>query len=79
MIYYIYREQVYKSLLPLNEKCIFENVPLVVAKMKSGTLKSGKDGKWQMYKFFLNFFSKFFFENQILFLKLFIFLNILSL
>ena len=39
MIYYIYREHGYKSLLPLNEKCIFENVPLVVVKIKSGTIK----------------------------------------
>ena len=39
MIYFIYREQVYKSLLPLNEKCIFENVPLMVVKTKNGTLK----------------------------------------
>ena len=39
MIYYIYREQGYKSLLPLNEECIFENVPLVVVKMKNGTMK----------------------------------------
>ena len=29
----------YKSLLPLNEECIFENVSLVVVKMKSGTMK----------------------------------------
>ena len=39
MIYYIYRKQMYKSLLPLNEECIFENVSLVVVKMKSGTIK----------------------------------------
>ena len=39
MIYYIYREQGYKSLLPLNEESIFENVPLVVIKMKSGVMK----------------------------------------
>ena len=39
MIYYIYREQWYESLLPLNEKYIFENVPLVVVKMKSGIMK----------------------------------------
>ena len=39
MIYYIYREQWYKSLLPLNEECNFENVHLVVVKMKSGTMK----------------------------------------
>ena len=35
MIYYIYREQRYKILLPLNEECIFENVPLIVVKMKN--------------------------------------------
>ncbi|WZY76413.1 hypothetical protein YC2023_022797 [Brassica napus] len=29
----------HKSLLPLNEKCVFENVSLVVVKMKSGTMK----------------------------------------
>ncbi|WZZ50310.1 hypothetical protein YC2023_050417 [Brassica napus] len=29
----------YKSLLPLNEECIFENVLLVGVKMKSGTMK----------------------------------------
>ncbi|WZZ88168.1 hypothetical protein YC2023_116747 [Brassica napus] len=28
-----------KSLLPLNEECIFENVPLVVVKIKSGSMK----------------------------------------
>ena len=39
MIYYIYRKQGYKSLLPLNKKYIFENVLLVVVKMKSGTMK----------------------------------------
>ena len=39
MIYYIYREQGYKSLLPLNEENIFESVPLMVVKMKSGTMK----------------------------------------
>ena len=39
MIYYIYREQGYKSLLPLNEEGILENVPLVVVKMKSGIMK----------------------------------------
>ena len=39
MIYYIYREQGYKSLLPLNEECIFENISLVVVKMKNGTMK----------------------------------------
>ena len=27
------------SLLPLNEEGIFENVPLVVVKMKSGSMK----------------------------------------
>ena len=36
MIYYICREPWYKSLLPLNEEGIFENVSLVVVKMKSG-------------------------------------------
>ena len=40
MICYIYREQEYKSLLPLNEEYIFENVPLVVVKMKSGIMKA---------------------------------------
>ena len=39
MIYYIYREQMYKSLLPPNKEGIFENVPSVVVKMKSGTMK----------------------------------------
>ena len=39
MIYYIYREQKYKSLLPLIEECIFENVPLVDVKMKRSTMK----------------------------------------
>ena len=39
MIYYIYREQGYKSLLSLNEEDIFENVHLVVVKMKSYTMK----------------------------------------
>ena len=39
MIYYIYRKQGYKSLLPLNEECIFENVLLVVVKMKSDIKK----------------------------------------
>ena len=39
MIYYIYRKQGCKSLLPLNEECTFENIPLVVVKMKSGTIK----------------------------------------
>ena len=29
----------YKSLLPLNEEDIFENISLVVVKMKSGTMK----------------------------------------
>ena len=49
MIYYIYREQGYKSILPLNEKCIFENIFLVVVKMKSGTMKVVN------MKFFLKF------------------------
>ena len=31
--------QEHKSLLPLNEECIFENISLVVVKMKSGTMK----------------------------------------
>ena len=39
MIYYLYREQGYKSLLPLNDEGIFENVHLVVVKMKSGAMK----------------------------------------
>ena len=39
MIYYIYREQIYKSILPLNEENIFENVSLVVVKMKNDTMK----------------------------------------
>ena len=39
MIYYIYRENGYKSLLPLNEEYIFENVSLLVVKMKSGKHK----------------------------------------
>ena len=29
----------YNSLLPLNEKCIFENVHLLVVKMYNGTMK----------------------------------------
>ncbi|WZZ67737.1 hypothetical protein YC2023_079107 [Brassica napus] len=32
-------KQVHKSLLPLNEKCIFENVSLVVVKMNICTMK----------------------------------------
>ncbi|WZZ87325.1 hypothetical protein YC2023_115904 [Brassica napus] len=32
-------KQGHKSLLPLNEECIFENVPLVVVKMKRGSIK----------------------------------------
>ena len=39
MIYYIYIEQVYKNLLPLNEKDIFENVHLVVVNTKSCIMK----------------------------------------
>ena len=39
MIYYIYREQEYKSFLPLNEKNYFENICLMVVKIKSGTMK----------------------------------------
>ena len=39
MIYYIYEEQWYKSLLPFNEKNNFENVFIVMVKMKSGTMK----------------------------------------
>ena len=39
MIYYIYREQGYNSLLSLNEESISENVNLVVVKIKSGTMK----------------------------------------
>ena len=39
MIYFIYRKQGYKSLLPLNEEGIFENVHLVVVKMKNGIMK----------------------------------------
>ena len=39
MIYYIYREQGYKSILPLNKENTFDNIPFVVVKMKSGTLK----------------------------------------
>ena len=39
IIYYIYREQKYKSLLLLNKESIFENVPLAVAKMNNGTMK----------------------------------------
>ena len=34
MIYYIYRKQGYKSLLPINEEDIFENIHLVVLKRK---------------------------------------------
>ena len=36
MIYYIYREQWYKTLLSLNEEDIFEIVLLMLVKMKSG-------------------------------------------
>ena len=39
IIYYIYKEYGHKSLLPLNEEDIFENVSLMVVKMKSGTMK----------------------------------------
>ena len=38
MIYYTYREQMYKFLLSFNEKDIFENVYLVVVKKKSGIM-----------------------------------------
>ena len=36
---YIYREQRYKSFLSFNEENIFENINLIVVKMKSGTMK----------------------------------------
>ena len=39
MIYYIYIEQRYNGRLSLNENCIFESNPLVVVKIKSGTIK----------------------------------------
>ena len=39
MNYYICRKQGCKSLLLLNEECIFENDYLVVVKIKSGTMK----------------------------------------
>ena len=39
MIYYIYREQGYKSLLPLNEESIFENVSQMVVNMNNSTKK----------------------------------------
>ena len=39
MIYYIYKSQDHKTLLPLNEESIFENVSLVVVKIKSDTMK----------------------------------------
>ena len=39
MIYYIYKEHGYKSLLLFNEKSISENVSLLVVKMKNGTIK----------------------------------------
>ena len=39
IIYYIYTEQGYKSLLSLNKECIFENIPLVVVKMKVVNMK----------------------------------------
>ena len=39
MIYYIYREQGCKSFLSFKEEDIFENVSLVVVKMKSGIMK----------------------------------------
>ena len=38
-LFTIYKKQVHMSLLPLNEEDIFENVPLVVVKMKSGSMK----------------------------------------
>ena len=39
MIYDIYREQGYTSFLPVNEESNFENIHLVVVKMKSDTMK----------------------------------------
>lgn len=39
---YIYREQWYKSFLSLNEKCIFENVSLVVVNLNNSTKKMVK-------------------------------------
>ena len=36
---YIYIEQWYKILLPLNKEDIFENVSLVVVNMNNGTVK----------------------------------------
>ena len=34
MIYYIHKQQEYKSILPLNEEVIFENVPLVAVTLQ---------------------------------------------
>ena len=66
MIYYIYREQEYKSLLPLNEGNIFENVPLVVVKMKSGTMKVvNLKFPQQSYKSILSLNKESIFENII--------------
>ena len=39
MIYYIYKEQGYMNLFSLNEENIFENIFLVVIKMKNNTMK----------------------------------------
>ena len=39
IIYYIYREQWYKSVLPLYEEDIFENVSLMVVKKNNGSMK----------------------------------------
>ena len=35
----MYKEQGHKSLLSLNEEDIFENIPLVMVKMKSGSMR----------------------------------------
>ena len=55
MIYYIYREQRYKILLPLNEECIFENVPLIVVKMKNSKHEISPNQKSNYYNNILLF------------------------
>ena len=66
MIYYIEREQGYKNFLPLSEEYIFENVPLVVVKMKSGTMKVvNLKFPQQSYKSILSLNKESIFENII--------------
>ena len=74
MISYIYKKQEYKNLLPLNEKGIFENVPLVVVKMKNGTMKV-VNMKFPLIIFIINIFQNMF--TKICFLFLY-FCNIFS-